>query len=245
MCNHDCNHNCNRYFNQNFNLNKDDLINIYPPTPLLGGIPQGAKTQTRMEKGYWKKLEPEAMNGEVWHKVIGYDYQVSSYGRIRTCDHVQLSRNRKTYRICSGQIVRQHQNRQGYLKVHLYRGNERKSFFVHRLVAEAFVRGYASGLVVNHLNEIKSDNRAINLEWCTPKENANYGTARQRQSEAMTNNPKRSKPVQAFCKDTGSWIKTFPSQREAARQLDCALSTIQKCINRPKRTYRGLLFISQ
>lgn len=196
--------------------------------------------------GFGYIMEPEAINGEVWRDVAGYnDYQVSNHGRVRTCNRVSLSRNRKTYRICSGHIVRQHQNRKGYMKVHLYKDGQRQGFSVHRLVAIAFVVGYAPGLVVNHLNEIKTDDRAINLEWCTNQENINYGTARQRISKALTNNPHRSKEVQAFSKDSGDWIATFPSQREAARQLGCTLSMIQKCINNEHRTFKGLLFVSQ
>ena len=222
------------------------IINNYPPTPLSGGIPQGTNQRTDMTaKGYWMNTAPEAIDGEVWRIVKGYEaYMVSNYGRIKTCDHVQLSRNRKAYRICSGQIIRQSTNGYGYLKVRLYGKSGKRCFNVHRLVAEAFVKGYAPGLVVNHLNEIKTDNRAINLEWCTPKENTNYGTAPQRRSKSLTNNPKRSKPVEAFCNITGQWIATFPSQREATRQMKCPLSTIQRCINRQKRAYKGFIFIS-
>lgn len=222
------------------------ILNKYNPYPPIGGHPQRGKTKEVMEKGYWKYTEPELITGEYWRDIKGFDaYQVSNYGRIRTRDYVQMSRNRKAYRICSGQIVQQHKMNKGYLKVQLYGKDGKQNLYVHRLVAEAFVRGFSSGLVVNHLNEIKTDNRAINLEWCTPKENSNYGTARQRISKAMTNNPKRSKPVEVFCKVTGQWITTFPSQREAARQLNCPLSTIQRCIGHHKRAYKGFIFISQ
>lgn len=58
----------------------------------------------------------------------------------------------------------------GYLKVTLYRKDGKRKFEnVHRLVARAFVDGY--GDEVNHINGIKTDNRAKNLEWCTHGEN--------------------------------------------------------------------------
>lgn len=199
-----------------------------------------------MVKGFWTYTEPETMHGERWQSIKDFaNYMVSNYGRVKTCERVSLSKNLQTYRIRSGQIIKQRQMRKGYLVVDLHKDCQRKTVFVHRLVAEAFVSGNAPGLVVNHLNEIKTDNRALNLEWCTPKENSNYGTARQRLSEAMTNNPKRSKPVDAFSGDTGRWIATFPSQRETARQLHCHLSTVQSAINRQKRVCKGLILISQ
>ena len=198
----------------------------------------------QMIKGYWKNTDPDTIIGEVWRNIKGYDYQVSNYGRVRKCDRVRHSRNHKTFMVCSGPIIRQHQNGRGYLKVHLHRGHERKSICVHRLVAHAFVSGYVPGLVVNHLNEIKTDNRSSNLEWCTSRENINYGTARKRIVKALTNNPKISKPVEAFCKDTGALVTTFPSQRETARQLRRALSTIQRCINNPQKTIMGLILMT-
>ncbi len=43
--------------------------------------------------------------------------------------------------------------------------------FVHRLVAQYFCDGYAEGLVVNHIDGDKTNNRSSNLEWVTRSEN--------------------------------------------------------------------------
>ena len=196
-------------------------------------------------KGFWNVTTLESINGELWRDIRDFEnYQISNYGRIRTRDHVKKLRRLKSYRICSGQIIRQSKTHKGYLKVTLYRGNERKNLFVHRLVAKAFVYGFSHGMVVNHLNEIKTDNRAINLEWCTPKENSNYGTVRQRLSNAMRNHPNISQQVQVLCKETGKKIAVFPSMREASRQIGCSFSTIRKCVME-QRTYKGIKFITE
>lgn len=51
---------------------------------------------------------------------------------------------------------------------------KRRKIAIHRLVAAAYCDGYAPGLQVNHRNGIKKDNRAINLEWVTPKQNTSH-----------------------------------------------------------------------
>ena len=51
----------------------------------------------------------------------------------------------------------------GYLAVTLM--PQRKAQRVHRLVALAWVEGFAVGLDVNHKNGQRTDNRAANLEW--------------------------------------------------------------------------------
>lgn len=42
---------------------------------------------------------------------------------------------------------------------------------VHRVVADLFIECDDTSKVVNHINHIKKDNRASNLEWVTPVEN--------------------------------------------------------------------------
>lgn len=45
---------------------------------------------------------------------------------------------------------------------------------VHRLVLSTFSE--CIGEQVNHIDEDKTNNKLLNLEWCTAKYNANYGT---------------------------------------------------------------------
>jgi hypothetical protein len=88
-------------------------------------------------------------------------YEVSSDGAVRDTVAKKESKGSRV--------------RGGYRQVALIRGPSRKRYWrsVHRLIAEAFHGTPAQdGLQVNHKNGIKDDNRAENLEWVTPSENA-------------------------------------------------------------------------
>ena len=59
----------------------------------------------------------------------------------------------------------------GYPKVTTFINKLKKSVFVHRLVAYAFIPNPENKECVNHINGVKTDNRIENLEWCTRSEN--------------------------------------------------------------------------
>jgi hypothetical protein len=96
---------------------------------------------------------------ELWVPVAGeVGYDVSSLGRVRS---YWVQDRPGTSRLCETpvRILRPAKDRKGYLFVSL-RGRTVK---IARLVAAAFV-GDVEGWQVNHLNGIKSDNHAVNLE---------------------------------------------------------------------------------
>ncbi|EQB0486259.1 HNH endonuclease [Cronobacter turicensis] len=99
-------------------------------------------------------------------------YEVSNFGNFRSIDRLvdfPACRRAKGYtRFLKGKAVNPFICKStGYLQIKV----KGKKYNVHRLVAFAHCEGYADGLVVNHKNGIRSDNRAENLEWVTQSEN--------------------------------------------------------------------------
>jgi hypothetical protein len=58
----------------------------------------------------------------------------------------------------------------GYFRV-IIDGNPKK---IHRIVAQSFIPNPDNLPFIDHINNIKADNRVENLRWCTPKENTNW-----------------------------------------------------------------------
>ncbi|MGA4517216.1 NUMOD4 domain-containing protein [Solibacillus silvestris] len=127
------------------------------------------------------------MEQVIWKDIKGYEgyYQVSSHGQVKSLDRIVM--NGGFPRKIVGRILAQTTDRDGYKHLRLRKNGGEKSFFVHRLVAEAFVINISLGecVQVNHKDESKSNNHYSNLEWCTHEYNLNYGTRIQRTSKSV------------------------------------------------------------
>lgn len=126
------------------------------------------------------RLIDEDASLEQWKDIQGYEglYQVSNKGRVRSIDRV-IKHYPKDY-FQKGRVLKSALSKNGYPMVILVNHNERKTRNVHRLVAETFIVNPNNFPEVNHKDEDKTNNSVENLEWCTRKYNANYGTRNMR-----------------------------------------------------------------
>ena len=152
---------------------------------------------------------------EEWLPVVGYEggYSVSSFGRVR---------NERTGNILKGCI-----HPQGY-KMHWFPGG--KFLLAHRVVAMAFVPGYAPGLDVNHKDFNKVNNCVENLEWVTRTQNMLHAY---KGGRMPVNNPRGEKARNAkLTDDAVRAIKARLSKNEVcwriAKEYGVCKSTIQK-----------------
>lgn len=162
---------------------------------------------------------------EEWRDIPDYEgiYQASNLGRVKS---LERSYRRKE------KILKPKLTRDGYYLVGLFKNSNEKFYQVHRLVYEAFNGQIPEGLQVNHINEIKTDNRLSNLNLMTPKENTNYGTGIERRAKS------KSKPVLQFTLED-ILIKEYPSTKQAERETGFSHQNIIKCCKGKYKTAYG------
>lgn len=187
------------------------------------------------------------MQNEIWKDVPGYVgfYQVSNVGRVKSVQRLDANNH-----IVKEKILKQFNRGTGYKFVVLYKDGPH-NLNVHRLVALAFIPNPAGLPQINHKNENKTDNRFENLEWCTPKYNANYGTVKKRISNSRKQSilckqdaEKRKRPVLQFdlC---GKLIARYSSISEAKIAFGVSRNngTINGCLKGQTKTAYNFIWI--
>ena len=171
---------------------------------------------------------------EIWKNVKGYEegYEISNLGRLRTKGRVVDYGWKKAFRkpkILKTRIC----PKRGYEYTVISIDKKRKTVKIHRLVAEAFIFNEYDKPQVNHINGIKHDNRASNLEWSTAKENANhaYETGLRKGVRGSLSHLSKLTPneVEAI---RNKHIKYNVTQRSLADEFNVSQSQISRILRR-------------
>ena len=193
---------------------------------------------------------------EQWKDVKDYEglYQVSNFGNVRNKE----------------MILKLRENKEGYIRTNLCKNGDKKSKFVHRLVAEAFMPDKSNfkyydeedklkyvnnldKLKINHKDENKQNNNVENLEWCTIKYNNYYGTRIERVSESIkkvviTNERLKKIRETHWTKKiiqydlNGNFIKEWDSIKEASLFIKKHITGIQHCCKKKLKTCGGYIW---
>lgn len=104
------------------------------------------------------------MQSENWKEINLWN------GKYKISDLWNVSRTFKSWE----KLLKMNITRYWYWRICVSDRQEKKSVFIHRLVAEYFIPNPDKKPYVNHKNWIKTDNRVENLEWCTHSENITH-----------------------------------------------------------------------
>lgn len=114
---------------------------------------------------------------EEWKPIIGYEesYEVSNHGRVRSITRTICWGPANVCRDFESIVMRDYPHWKGHRVIFLRKqGEGKKKFFVHRLVAVAFIPNPNNLPLVNHKDLNKANNHISNLEWATVSENTQH-----------------------------------------------------------------------
>lgn len=160
---------------------------------------------------------------EEWRDIVGYEglYKVSNIGNVASLNYRRTGRSKLLKSVSC----------KGYRRVVVSKNGEKRNITVHRAVAMAFIVNVENKPQINHINEIKYDNRVENLEWVTAKENLNHGTWKVR----TTN--KKLKPVTQFTLDW-RFVKRWSSMSSTI-EGGFVESCVSRCCSGDRSEHKG------
>lgn len=184
---------------------------------------------------------------EIWKDIPGYEgyYQVSNFGRIKHC---AISSKPGTGNYAREErLIHPNKNNLGYYLASLYKGGKRKFMLVHRAVAMAFIPNPRGLPHVNHIDSNPTNNNVLNLEWCTPSQNAKHSyDTNNRRAKMNWKAGGQNHSAKAVCmldKTNGNIVKTFECIMDAEREMGILNTSIVHCLKGKYKTAGGYKWI--
>lgn len=172
---------------------------------------------------------------EIWKPVVGFEgyYAVSNLWRIASLFFKNNLVNKADFRI---RDISPWTN--GYVLVYM----QWKHYYLHRVVACAFIPNIDNKPQINHKNFNRSDNRVENLEWCSSKEN-NMHSHKMNKNRKYSNYFKwkfwkdhvASKPILQFSREW-EFIMEWQSLADIQRDINICRSGISDCCRGNRKT---------
>ena len=157
---------------------------------------------------------------ENWKDIKGYEgsYQVSDLGRVKSLRY--------------GNILNPYINSIGYKVVNLSENTRRVAKKVHSLVAECFLNHTPNGykLVVDHINNVKTDNKLSNLQIISQRENSTKDKNNKYSDYVGVTFHKKDKRWQSSIVIDGSqvYLGYFKNEERASIAYNFALTQLDK-----------------
>ena len=174
---------------------------------------------------------------EIWKDIKNFEglYQVSNLGRVKSLDRkIKCKHN---YYLKKGKILKGIKKRHNYLWVSL----NKKSYSIHRLVANAFIPNLENKPLINHKDGNQQNNNVNNLEWCTQSENMKHAYLCGLQKRRLGKENKCSKKVIQY-DFNGNKIKNWDCINDVEREIGIKDICISRCCRGLQKTAGGYIW---
>jgi len=191
---------------------------------------------------YYKNLDLESINyfddegiskTEDWRDIQNYigGYQISDLGRVKALQKRIFNDRNNAFSIYQPRIMKSSIEGGGYLSLTLSRDAKRKSHKIHKLVAEAFLGHVPCGYkeIVDHKNNIRKDNRLVNLQRTTSRHNNSKDTNGKSSYTGVCWDKQLNKwRSQITINKTHIFLGLYSLESEAGRAYEIAMNNIDK-----------------
>lgn len=152
-------------------------------------------------------------------QIAGYEnYLIFSDGRVQ---------NIKTRR-----FLKHISDKNNYKLVNLYKNNQMKKKYIHRLLAQAFISNPENKSQINHINNNPADNQLENLEWSTQLENIQHAAKQKRMWFTQEKNKGIDHPMSKLTNQEVKFIRSSClSSLHLSLLLSVSISTISNIKN--------------
>ena len=160
---------------------------------------QDARLSTKIDDGSICKVCKGRQNtagGYKWKFVDDNENEceldLSDFKEVKNFPNYKISNEGIVYSMSFKKILKQQMNADGYKVISLANNKNKKTFLVHRLVAEHFIEKIDGKDLVNHIDSNKINNHVDNLEWVTNSENVQHAFNAKKPKKIITKNNKAS-----------------------------------------------------
>ncbi len=160
---------------------------------------------------------------EIWKEIKGFEglYEVSNLGRVKSLKRKFTSKEK---------FLKPYVSTGGYLRVTLSKKGKVKNKKIHQLLAVAFLKHKPCGmkLVVDHINNVKTDHRLDNLQIVTHRYNVSKSTPKGSSEYTGVRYIKKNKNWRAQIVINGKFkhLGIFNDELEAAEAYQKALKEL-------------------
>ncbi len=169
------------------------------------------------------------MSIEIFKDIPGYEglYQVSNLGNVKSLS--RISKNSGSYNgfmTIREKILNPALNNHGYYTVFLCKDGKNKRIKVHQLVTMSFLNHLpdkTQEIVVDHINNIKTDNRLENLQLISHRENSSKDRKRKFDTGVYLHKTSNKYRAQIQINNKKFHLGSFDTEIEASKAYQKAL----------------------